>query len=136
MVWFKRKILSTHKVAIILSKCLIKSLLLVTASEEKCSSKVLQRYPKPWDNFQKIQICFINLLHLSKTLMQSFYPLLRQKWTTEVVNKEGKYYSQLVKCTQVCSSNFTDLEEMMEWINLYFFNQYLSRFWLCKCLII
>ena len=66
MAWFGNRIFSANKESMILSKCLIKSLLLVIAFEEKYLWKVIRGYPEPRGNLEQIQICFIKLPLSSK----------------------------------------------------------------------
>ena len=80
--------------SMILSVCLIKSLLLVTAFKEKCLLKVVQSFPEAWDNFEQIQICFTNLLHSPRILMPSFYTLLRQ--TRQTPKELSKFKTTLI----------------------------------------
>ena len=60
MVWFGSKIFSTNKESMILSKCLIKSLLFVIT--------FVPTYSEPGGKFKQIQICFINLPNSSRKI--------------------------------------------------------------------
>ena len=106
MVRFGSTIFSTNEESMMLCRCIIKSLLLLIALEEKCLLKVFQSYPEPWGNFEQIQIYFFNLLHLSRRFMPSFYTLLRQSGQTSKDLSKFKTILKVVFATflRVCLS--------------------------------